>query len=149
MPWRQVNAMNERFQVIRDARQRLVTFTELCALYGISRTVGYKWLHRAEQSGLDYLQELSRRPHSSPHATPPELTARLLEARRHHPSWGPRGFFPPAQVVQVQRVGAARNGVGNRRLSPARFGSGLLCSRTTGTQGRHESRQKRQRGNRP
>jgi putative transposase len=90
MPWRQVNAMNERFQFIRDARQRLVTFTELCALYGISRTVGYKWLHRAEQSGLDYLQELSRRPHSSPHATPPELTARLLEARRHHPSWGPR-----------------------------------------------------------
>jgi transposase InsO family protein len=82
--------MNERFQFIRDARQRLVTFTELCALYGISRTVGYKWLHRAEQSGLDYLQELSRRPHSSPHATPPELTARLLEARRHHPSWGPR-----------------------------------------------------------
>jgi putative transposase len=90
MPWRQVDAMNQRFQFIRDARQRLVTFTELCALYGISRTIGYKWLQRAEQSGLDYLQELSRRPHSCPHATPPELTARILEARRRHPSWGPR-----------------------------------------------------------
>ena len=90
MPWRQVDAMKERFQLVRDARNRLVTFTELCALYGISRPVGYKWLHRAEQSGLDFLEELSRRPHSSPHATPAELTARLLEARRHHPSWGPR-----------------------------------------------------------
>jgi hypothetical protein len=36
MPWRQVNVMTERFQFIRDARQRLVTFTELCVLYGIS-----------------------------------------------------------------------------------------------------------------
>jgi putative transposase len=90
MPWRQVDAMDQRFQFVRDARQRLVTFTELCALYGISRTVGYKWLRRAEQSGLDFLEELSRRPHSCPHATPPELAARLLEARRRHPSWGPR-----------------------------------------------------------
>jgi transposase InsO family protein len=82
--------MKERFQFVRDARRRLVSFTELCAMYGISRPVGYKWLHRAEHSGMDYLEELSRRPHSCPHATPPELTARLLEVRRHHPTWGPR-----------------------------------------------------------
>ena len=31
MPWRQVDVMTERFQFIRDAGQRLVTFTELCA----------------------------------------------------------------------------------------------------------------------
>lgn len=90
MPWRQVEVMKERFQFVRDARRRLVSFTELCAMYGISRPVGYKWLHRAERSGMDYLEELSRRPHACPHATPPELTARLLEVRRHHPTWGPR-----------------------------------------------------------
>jgi len=90
MPWRQVEVMRERFQFVRDARRRLVSFTELCAMYGISRPVGYKWVHRAERSGMDYLEELSRRPLSCPHATPPELTARLLEVRRHHPTWGPR-----------------------------------------------------------
>lgn len=90
MPWRQVDAMTERRQFIRDARQRLVTFTDLCALYGISRVTGYKWLERANASGLDFLQELSRRPHTCPHATPPVLQARLLEARRRHPTWGPR-----------------------------------------------------------
>lgn len=90
MPWRQVDVMTERLQFIRDARRRLVTFTELCALYGVSRFTGYKWLHRAEQSGLDFLQELSRRPHHCPHATAAELTACVLEARRHHPTWGPR-----------------------------------------------------------
>ncbi len=42
MSWRQVNVMTERWQFVRDARQRLVTFTELCALYGISRVTGYK-----------------------------------------------------------------------------------------------------------
>jgi transposase InsO family protein len=90
MPWRQVDAMTERRQFIVDARQRLVTFTDLCALYGISRVTGYKWLERANASGLDFLQELSRRPHGCPHATPPVLQARLLEARRRHPTWGPR-----------------------------------------------------------
>lgn len=90
MPWRRVDAMSERMRFVQDARQRLVTFTELCALYGISRVTGYKWLARANASGLDFLQELSRRPHSCPHTTPPALAARLLEARRHHPTWGPR-----------------------------------------------------------
>ncbi len=47
MPWRHVDAKSERLQFVRDARDRLVTFTELCALYGISRITGYKWLHRA------------------------------------------------------------------------------------------------------
>ena len=50
MPRRQVNVMTERWQFVRDARQRLVTLTKVCALYGISRVTGYKWLHRAEQS---------------------------------------------------------------------------------------------------
>ena len=90
MPWRQVNVMTERRQFIRDARQRLMTFTDLCALYGVSRVTGYKWLQRANASGLDYLQELSRRPHTCPHATAPVLQDRLLEARRRHPTWGPR-----------------------------------------------------------
>lgn len=90
MPWKEVNAMTERLRFIRDARQRVASFTELCRHYGISRTTGYKWLERANQSGLDYLQELPRRPHHCPHATPPELVARLIEARRHHPGWGPR-----------------------------------------------------------
>jgi putative transposase len=90
MPWRHVDAKSQRLQFVRDARRRLMTLTELCALYGISRVTGYKWLARAERSGLDFLQELSRRPHSCPHATPVELQARLLDARRHHPTWGPR-----------------------------------------------------------
>ena len=108
MPWRHVEVMKERLQFVRDARRRLVSFTELCAMYQISRPVGYKWLHRAEQSGMHYLEELSRRPHACPHATPPELTARLLEVRRHHPTWGPRKLLAmvrrPAEYRSVHSV---------------------------------------------
>ncbi len=63
MPWRHGEVMRERFQFARDARRRLVSFTELCAIYGISRPVGDKWRHRADQRGMNYLEELSRRPH--------------------------------------------------------------------------------------
>jgi putative transposase len=90
MPWRQVDPMTERLRFIADAHRRVGSFTELCQHYEISRVTGYKWLSRADHEGLDQLAELSRRPHSCPHATPPPLVARLLAARRRHPSWGPR-----------------------------------------------------------
>ena len=135
MPWRHVEVMRERFQFVRDARRRLVSFTELCAIYGISRPVGHKWLHRAEQSGMSYLEELSRRPHECPHATPPELTARLLEVRRHHPTWGPRKLLAlvrrqdlrrgldlpwPARSTVAELL--RRNGLTNRRRRRVRRG---------------------------
>lgn len=41
---------------MRDARQRLVTFTESCARYGISRVTGYKWLERAEDGDVNFLR---------------------------------------------------------------------------------------------
>jgi hypothetical protein len=31
MPWRTIDAMSERLRFVRDARARLVRFTELCA----------------------------------------------------------------------------------------------------------------------
>jgi transposase InsO family protein len=130
-----VDVMSERFQFIRDARRRLLSFTELCALYGVSRVTGYKWLHRADQSGLDFLQELSRRPHSCPHATAPELAARLLQARKRHPGWGPRkllalvcrqdqrrgeDFRWPARSTVAELL--RRNGLSSARRRRARRG---------------------------
>ena len=103
MPWRQVDVMTERFQFIRDARRRLVTFTELCALYGVSRFTGYKWLHRAEHSGLDYLQELSRRPHQCP--TRPRRPSRR-GCSRHG------GTTPPGARASCWRSCGGRTGAG-------------------------------------
>jgi transposase InsO family protein len=78
--------------------------TELCGAYQISRKTGYKWLARYEAGGLPALVDRSRRPHTCPAAVAPELIQRLLAARGHHPSWGPRKLLG---LVRPQLAGVA------------------------------------------
>src|SRR4029434_2864845 len=82
MPWKECRAMDERARFIRDWERDDLTFTELCEHYGISRPIGYKWLGRYEVAGVDGLKDRSRRPHTSPNRTPPEIVERILEVRR-------------------------------------------------------------------
>lgn len=90
MPWRVQTPMSERRQFVEEYLRRLTSMTALCACYGISRRVGYKWLARYLTEGDHALADRSRRPHSSPWAVAPDLAELLLEARLRHPSWGPR-----------------------------------------------------------
>jgi len=80
--------MDQRLLFIADYRRRLFAVGELCERYGVSRKTGYKWIDRYREDGPQGLQDRSRRPHSCPHGTPPNTVAQLLEARRHHPTWG-------------------------------------------------------------
>ena len=80
--------MDQRLLFVADFQRRLFTVGELCERYGVSRKTGYKWIDRYREVGPQGLQEHSRRPHSCPHETPPDTVSRLLEARRHHPTWG-------------------------------------------------------------
>jgi hypothetical protein len=73
MPWQEESTMQLRRQFIQDVQSDATPITELCRAYG-----------------LPALVDRSRRPQTSPTATPPELVRALLEARRHHPTWGPR-----------------------------------------------------------
>jgi putative transposase len=90
MPWQEESAMQLRRQFVQDVQSGATPVTELCAAYGISRKTGYKWLARFDTDGAAALEDQSRRPHTSPHATPVELVRALLDARRRHPTWGPR-----------------------------------------------------------
>ena len=51
MPWLETAPMDERMQFIRDALSDRFTMTELCARYGVSRRIGYKWLARYRGGG--------------------------------------------------------------------------------------------------
>ena len=88
MPWSTVTAMDQRLHFVADAKCVEEDFAALCRRYGISRQTGYKWLARYAADGPLGLLERSRRPHTSPTATPPESVAALLALRRRHPSWG-------------------------------------------------------------
>jgi transposase-like protein len=43
--------MDERLQFILDAQTDRFTMAELCARYGVSRRIGYKWLARYAEEG--------------------------------------------------------------------------------------------------
>jgi transposase InsO family protein len=80
--------MHQRTRFIADHLRGVHSVTELCAEYGISRKTAYKWIDRYIHRGPAGLEALSRRPHSSPHATPPHIVSALLELRHRHPTWG-------------------------------------------------------------
>jgi putative transposase len=90
MPWQEESTVELRRQCVQDVQSGLTPMTELGIAYGISRKTGYKFLARYEAAGLAGLRDQSRRPQTSPTAIAPPLVRALLEARRHHPTWGPR-----------------------------------------------------------
>jgi len=94
MPWRETSTMDQRTQFIADYLHDVLSITELCELYGVSRKTGYKWIDRYIHFGPAGLEEGSRRPHHAPNQTAPEIIAALLEARHRHPTWGAKKLLP-------------------------------------------------------
>ena len=88
MPWRAASPMDQRTQFIADFLRDALSITELCALYGVARKTGYKWIDRYLRHGPAGLEEGSRRPRRSPNETPEEIVNAILAARRRHPTWG-------------------------------------------------------------
>jgi transposase len=54
--------MDQRTQFIADHLRDVMSLTELCALYSVSRKTGYKWIDRYVRHGPAGLEEGSRRP---------------------------------------------------------------------------------------
>jgi putative transposase len=53
MPWNETKPMNERVKFLAAYLADEVSFSELCASFGISRKNGYKWVERYEQSDVE------------------------------------------------------------------------------------------------
>lgn len=90
MPWSETCRMEERAKFVLEALEGWTSMTELCRRYGISRRVGYKWIHRYEESGLGGLADRSRAPRRQAAATPLEVVNEIVALRSKHPTWGPR-----------------------------------------------------------
>ena len=90
MPWMEMTPMDERLQFVTDAQSDRFTMAELCARYGVSRRIGYKWLARYAEEGRRGLRDRSRAPHHSPQAIPPATAELLCTLRQAHPHWGAR-----------------------------------------------------------
>ena len=90
MPWRGMDAVELRLQLVTEYREGFTSMTELCEEYGVSRKTAYKWLERYEATGAAGLIEGSRRPHRAARAMDDAVRAAVLDARHRHPSWGAR-----------------------------------------------------------
>jgi transposase InsO family protein len=79
-----------KLEFIERAKSKGANISALCREFGITRQTGHKWLKRFEQSGYDGLDDLSRRPKSTPLALGEEVVLAIVEAREAHPRWGAR-----------------------------------------------------------
>lgn len=82
--------MDERLRFVRDAQSDRFTMSDLCARYGVSRRIGYKWLARYDADGRRGLANQSRAPHECPHRTAAAIVELLVAERTAHPFWGAR-----------------------------------------------------------
>ena len=87
--------------VISDGR----TVKETAAAVGVSRQTLHAWLAKYEAGGLQLFGDGSHRPRGCPHQIPAVVEAAVLEARRAHPSWGPRRIAGADQSAARHRVG--------------------------------------------
>lgn len=90
MPWSETDRMEERARFVLEALEGWESMTELCARYGVSRRVGYKWLERYRREGLSGLADRSRAPHRQRAATTRDVVEVIVAVRKEHPTWGPR-----------------------------------------------------------
>ena len=103
MSWKVSDAVEQRLELVKEILQDEESMAELCRRYGVSRTIGYKWLHRYCEEGLAGLQERSRAPHQHPNQVTDEVEERVLELREAHPRWGPNKLRAKLQAQEPGR----------------------------------------------
>lgn len=89
VPWKVSDQVSERMDFVMRLRDG-ETMSELCREFGISRKTGYKLRDRFEELGPVGLYDQPRVAKRLPHKTDAELAKRVVEARRQHPTWGPK-----------------------------------------------------------
>lgn len=83
MPWTTSKTIaEERREFCEEALLHNVPITKLCKQYGISRKTAYKWIKRYLKG--DSLESQSKRPKSSPGATPQEVVDAIMELKTKH-----------------------------------------------------------------
>ena len=147
MPWKECKPMDERLKFIA----RLLDgekMARVCREFGISRVTGYKIFNRYKDSGLDALNDRSRRPYRHANKLPFQIERTILNIKREHTTWGAPKIrdkiireYPMIKPPAISTVHAVldRNGLVKRRkrrrykaqgtaLSYARSLNELWCS---------------------
>jgi transposase InsO family protein len=90
MPFEECSIVERRGEFCRLGSMPGANKRELCRRFGVSPQTGYKWLTRFAALGEVGLEDMSRRPLSSPSRTAEAIEARVLGVRHEHRAWGGR-----------------------------------------------------------
>jgi len=92
VPWKATSVLEQRIQLVLEWKQGVHSLAALCRVFGISRQTAYKLIRRYVTAGNDVraLEDHSRRPKTSPHATRAMVIRWVIAQRRRYSTWGPR-----------------------------------------------------------
>lgn len=90
MPWKDATIVDQRQEFVQLAKTGQYSITELSRRFNIHRKTGHKWIKREREKGAAGLEDRSRRPHSSPTATPAPIIEQIRIVATAHPTWGGR-----------------------------------------------------------
>jgi putative transposase len=98
MAWGVTKVEEKRKQFILECNQKLISISDLCHAYSISRATAYKWLERFRKEGEAGLCNRSRARKTQAHQTPKEIIDLILELKLKHSSWGAKKLKPTLET---------------------------------------------------
>jgi transposase len=84
MPWKESNLMDERLRFVAKLLDG-ESMSSVCREFGISRKTGYKIFNRYKLSGLEGLQNQSRRPSRQANKLPFQVERAILRIEQERP----------------------------------------------------------------
>lgn len=111
MPWKVINQMGLKIQLVTDLTKEQFSITDLSQKYGISRPTVYKWIRRYKHLGLEGLKEQSRAPKHCHHRTPERIRNLIILEKLKNRKRGPRKVrarlkrkYPDLQLPAISTI---------------------------------------------
>ena len=112
MPWKVINQMDIKIELIKDWSDRHFSVTDLSQKYGVSRPTVYKCLKRYKHFGIEGLKEQSRAPKRCPHRTSKEILDIVITEKLKNRKRGPRKVraqlkrqHPKLEIPAISTIG--------------------------------------------
>ena len=90
MAWELKKVEDQRQELVDTYLRGIVSMTELCDRFGVSRKTAYKWVNRFLALGKDGLHDQSKAPHSPHTCFNRSIIDIVLCLKAKHLTWGPK-----------------------------------------------------------
>jgi len=134
LPMKGMSLLDQRLLFIGSIRVDGLSISAACRSFNISRPTGYELLRRFDEDGDAGLVERSRAPLTNPRSVSDWVSARIVQYKGEHPTWGPKKLrvrlqilYPSVDWPVVSTFGRILDAAGlvqkvNRRTRPPRLG---------------------------